>query len=93
MKSYFPALNVVQTGSEPRQLEEHSERLNTDSAMHQLLAQPIISIGRDNSVGLSCPFTKFTFSLLDGGFTSKLHLLAVKGGQQQGALSICAKNV
>jgi hypothetical protein len=41
---------------------------------------------------LVCPFAKFTFLLLDGGCTGKLHLPAGKGGQQQGALRICTEN-
>jgi hypothetical protein len=36
---------------------------------------------------------KFTLVLLDGGFTSKLHLPEGKGGQQQRAFSICSENV
>jgi hypothetical protein len=40
-----------------------------------------------------CPFAKYTFPLLDGVFTPKLMLPARKGGQQQGALMICAVNV
>jgi hypothetical protein len=39
-----------------------------------------------------CPFVMFTFSLLDGGFTGKLHLPAGKGGQQQGGKAFALSN-
>jgi hypothetical protein len=40
-----------------------------------------------------CPNETFTFSLLDGGFTSKQLLPAEKGEQQQEAQSFCIENV
>jgi hypothetical protein len=39
------------------------------------------------------PIAKYRSPLIDGVFTPKLLLPARKGGQQQGALIICTKNV